>query len=130
MRVQIPSTAGGGIWFTSLTVQGLFEVNTAGGAYTFHLLGDEENGSWSVFDRNMTLLYVPTGYGLSAGAAAAPRTNQENTTAEPGHALTEADIAAERAESEAFNNARIESEFAAVKARIAELESRTDNKQP
>ncbi|MFH1690880.1 MAG: hypothetical protein ABIE42_11715 [Candidatus Eisenbacteria bacterium] len=127
MRVQIPSTAGGGIWFTSLTVQGLFEVDTAGGAYTFHLLGDEENGSWTVFDRNMTLVYLPTSYGLSAGAAAAPRTNQENMTAGPGHALTEANFSAERAEAEAFNNARIERELAAMEAEIAGFRASMQN---
>ena len=128
MAVRIPETEETGIWFTSLTVQGLFEVDVAGGAYTFHLLAEEAVGSWTIFDRNMTLVYLPTSYGLSANAGAAHPTDQERGAAMPGRALTDADIAAERAESEAFNNARIERELAEMEAKIAEIRASMGNR--
>jgi len=125
--VNIPATAGGGIWFTNVTVQGLFEVDIAGGAYTFHLLADETAGSWTVFDRNMTLVYLPTTYGIFAGTPTTHPTDQESGAVMPGRALTEADIAAERSETEAFNNARIERELAEMEAKIAEIRASMGN---
>lgn len=97
------------------------------GPHTFYFLADEVLGDWEVHDRNMTLVYIPSTYGGIASTVAAPPENPEQRTAEPGHALTEADIAAERAEAEAANGARIERELAEMEARIAEIRAHMGN---
>ena len=97
---------------------------------TFYFIGDETVGDWQVFDRNMTLLYIPSAYGTIASTVAVPPSNPEEITVGAGRALTEADIAAERAESEAFNNARIERELAQMEAQIAELRASMGNNRP
>ena len=95
--------------------------------HTFYFLAEETAGVWSVYDRNMTLVYIPSAYGTIAGTVAAPPSNPEGTAPEPGRALTEADIATERAESVAFNNARIERELAEMEAKIAEIRASMGN---
>ncbi len=111
-----------------VSVQWLFPVSA--GTNTFYFLGDLLGGTWRVNSRNLTLAYFPTAYGTVSRTVAAPPSNPEQRTAEPGHALTEADIAAERAESEAFNNARIERELAEMEAKIAELRASMGNNRP
>ena len=124
--LRIPDNAPDGGWYPGLAVQWLFEVASAG-THTFYFIGDETVGDWQVFDRYMTLVYIPSAYGTIASAVAAPPSNPEETTVETGHALTEADIVAERAESEAFNNARIERELAEMEAKIAEIRASMGN---
>jgi hypothetical protein len=94
-------------------------VATAG-THTFYFLGEGSYGDWTVYGRNLTLVYIPTAYG-TVYSAATPVSHPEKETVEPGRALTEADIAAKRAESVAFNNARIERELAEMEAKIAEM---------
>jgi hypothetical protein len=50
-----------------------------------------------------------------------PPSNSDELTAEMAVPITEADIAADRAETEAANDARIAAELAAMEARIAEI---------
>jgi len=126
---RLPNTAPDGAWYPGLTVQWLFEVATAG-THTFYFIGDETVGSWQVYDRNMTLLYIPSAYGGIASTVTAPPSNPEEMTVQAGRALTEADIATERAESEAFNNVRIERELAEMEAKIAELRASMRNNRP
>ncbi len=99
-----------------VTVHGLFEV-TAAGAYIYHLIGAEYGGVVLVNKSSLTALYIPTAYGpidaLSASYGSAP---------------SDSDPAQERRESEAFNDARLERELAAMRDRIAALESELGNK--
>jgi len=129
MYIRIPDNAGSGLWYPGVTAQWMFEVDSVG-THTFYFLGDEVTGDWDVYDRNLTLVYIPSAYGSIASAVAAPPSNPEETTVEAGHALTEADIAVERAESEAFNNARIERELAEMRAEIAEIRANMGNNRP
>ncbi|MEA3409191.1 MAG: hypothetical protein U9Q95_02475 [Candidatus Eisenbacteria bacterium] len=126
MYIRIPNNAGSGLWYPGVTAQWMFEVASVG-THTFYFLGDEVVGDWVVYDRNLTLVYIPSSYGGIGSTVAAPPSNPEETTVEAGHALTEADIAAERAESEAFNSARIERELAEMEAKIAEMRASMGN---
>ena len=129
MYIRLPSNADSGNWYPGVTAQWLFDVDSVG-THTFYFLAQEVVGDWTVYDRNMTLVYIPSAYGGIGSTVAAPPSNREETTVEAGHALTEADIAAERAESEAFNNARIERELAQMEAQIAELRASMGNNRP
>jgi len=125
---RVPAGATEGVWMPGVSVQWLFEVSA--GTNTFYFLGDLVGGTWTIYDRNLTLAYFPTAYGTVSRTVAAPPSNPEQRTAEPGYALTEADIAAERADSEAFNNARIERELAGMEAKIAEMRASMGNNRP
>jgi len=123
---RIPDFAAAGTWHDGVSVTWLFDAPSAG-AYTFYFLGQEIAGDWSVPRSHLTLIYFPTYYGLLAQTVHGAREDPEQTTVEAGHALTEADIAAERAESEAFNSARIERELEEMEAKIAELRASIGN---
>ncbi len=123
---RIPDFAAAGTWHDGVSVTWLFDAPSAG-AYTFYFLGQEIAGDWSVPRSHLTLMYFPSYYGLLAQTVHGAQEDPEETTADPGHTLTEADIAAERAESEAFNNARIERELAEMEAKIAEIRTSMGN---
>ncbi|MCK4511742.1 hypothetical protein KAW64_08390 [bacterium] len=129
MYIRIPNNAGSGNWYPGVATQWLFEVASVG-THTFYFLADQVVGDWDVYDRNMTLVYIPSGYGTVSSTIAAPPSNPEETTVETGRAMTEADVVAERAESEAFNNARIERELAEMEAKIAEIRASMGNNRP
>lgn len=122
---RVPAGATVGTWMPGVSVQWLFPVSA--GTNTFYFLADLVGGTWRVVDRNLTLAYFPTAYGTVSRTVAAPPENPEQRTAEPGYVLTEADIAAERAESEAANDARIERELAEMEARIEEIRAHMGN---
>jgi hypothetical protein len=74
--VRIPGTAGNGIWNQSLTVHGLFPVDTVG-IHTFYLVAEATWGSWTVTDRSLTLVYLPTSYDFGGAIKAASAPSQE-----------------------------------------------------
>jgi hypothetical protein len=123
---RLPSDAAAGVWTQAVSVQMLFEVGSPGW-HTFYFLGDELLGDWQVNDRALTLVYFPTAYGSIGQTVAAPPENPEERSAAVGHAMTPADIAAERDASVAANNARIEVELAAMEAKIAEFRASMGN---
>ena len=122
---RIPAGATQDTWMPGVSVHYVFPVTE--GTHTFYFLGDLVSGTWRAWDKNITLAYFPTSYGTVSAADPAVPEDPEWRTGGPGHAMTEADIAAERAESEAFNNARIERELAAMEAKIAELRASMGN---
>ena len=105
-----------GVYTFPVTVHGLFEV-ADGGAFTYYLIGSEFSGVVSVNKSSLTALYIPTAYG-AVDALSAPY----------GSASSDFDPALERREAEAFNDARLERELAAMRDRIAALESELGNK--
>jgi len=123
---RVPADAGGGSWYPGVSVTWMFETPSAG-AYTFYFAGEQVAGDWLVARSNMSLMYFPTYYGLLAKPLAGPEVNPEGVLPPGGPALTEADIAAERAESEAANDARIERELAEMEAKIAEIRASMGN---
>ena len=123
---RVPADAGGGSWYPGVSVTWMFETPSAG-AYTFYFAGEQVAGDWLVARSNMSLMYFPTYYGLLAKPLAGPEVNPEGVLPPGGPALTAADIAAERAESIAANDARIERELAEMEAKIAEIRASMRN---
>ncbi len=105
-----------GLYSFPVTVHGLFEVADAG-IFTYYMIGSELSGVISVTKSSLTALYIPTAYGpvdaLSAGYGDSP---------------SDSDPALERREARELNDARVERELAAMRDRIATLESELGNK--
>ena len=107
-----------------MTVHSLFEVSSSG-TYTYYILGQEITGNFEVTDMQLTLIYIPTAYGMVISTA----TTSDNT---PGGrtperpVLTQADIAAERIESESFNRDRIEREIARMSEELEALKRKVE----
>ena len=104
----------------------LYEVATAG-SFTYYFQAGETSGNWYIFDRDFTLVYLPTAYGSVPTRTSSAAAGTDIEASAPGRPLTEADIAAEREESIAANNARIERELAEMEARIAEFRASMGN---
>jgi len=105
-----------GVYSFPVSVHCLFEVADAG-SFSYFLLGGELSGVVSVNKSSLTALYIPTAYG-SVDALSAPYES----------ASSDSDPALERREAEAFNDARLKRELAAMRDRIAALESELGNK--
>lgn len=115
------STASSGTRYLPITVHGLFYVPSAG-TYTYYFLANETGGYIGAGDLQLTVVYFPTAY----GTVLATLTDGSGRTIEEGEergAMTEAEIAAERAESKAANDARIAGEIDDMQRRLSELES-------
>lgn len=123
--IQIPDTGTGAVWLTGLTVHGLFTVGS--GTHTFYFLAQEIDGTWAALDRALTLVYLPTELGVSRDAVGEPAQDPSVLMTGPGTPITAADIAAERAETEAFNEARVARELAEMEAKIAEIRASMGN---
>ncbi len=125
----LPSGAATGNYYMPITGHGLFEVASAG-TYTYYFLGEliDPGVEILIYDKQLTLIYIPTSYGTVsptlAGGADIP---EDNSSGNPG--MTEADITAERTESIAANEARVEKELAEIRERMEKLEREMeDNK--
>jgi len=120
----IGSTAATAFYSRVLTVHGLFSV--AAGSSTFYLLAENFGGATgTVFDRQLSLVFIPTAYGTVEGTLASlggPNLGDDETLP-PTAPLTDADFAAERAQSIADNQARVDAELAEMRAMIAALQA-------
>jgi hypothetical protein len=114
MPWNLPAPAPSGSYFQTLTVQGTFPVNA--GANTFFFLGDEGTGSYSVNDRQLTLLYFPTAYGTVTPPG------PQSSAGKVRGALTDFEIAAEQREAQAFQQARVDRELAAMREQVEALQ--------
>lgn len=97
------------------------------GAHTFYLLAQRIGAANGIVwnDPTLTLLYVPTAYGTVTGnkafaSAFDPATGLETAAAPP----TESAIEAEKAESAAFDQTRIQRELDLMKAQLEEIKAR------
>jgi hypothetical protein len=116
--ISIPLANPSGLYQLSVTPHGLFKV--APGSQTFYLLGDEYSGDWTVYDKQLTLIYFRTAYGdVDATKSEEPGLPDGQNPSFPS--LTPADIAAEQAQARAFDAARIERELAAMRAELAAM---------
>jgi hypothetical protein len=104
-----------GVYSFPMTSHAVFSV--AAGSHTFYLIGDENSGELLTTNQNLTVVFLPTSYGtVSPPKAQGPEG--------PGHGMTEGDLAAERAASEAANRERIAREMDDLRAQVADLERR------
>jgi hypothetical protein len=114
--IYVPGAAASGVYIMSASYSGLFEI-TSLGTHTFYFLGQELSGDVGVVNKQLTLIYFPTAYGtVTEAMAASSGLSGDVQIRESG--LTEAEIAAERLESMAFNAARIERELARMQEQI------------
>lgn len=124
--LYLPAGMPTGSYHYPVTVSGMFQV--AAGSNTFYLDAEATSGGGALYERNLSIIYIPTAYGSfiaplmavnGAGAKDAPT----------GSALTAADIASQRAASEAANADRVQKELDAMKTRVAKLEAEMKNAQ-
>jgi hypothetical protein len=95
----------------------VFEVADEG-FYTYYFLGREDSGDITIYDVQFTVVYFPTDYGPVA-AASARQGAVVDEDRQPGRApLSGAEIAAERAATEAHHLARIERELKEIQAQL------------
>jgi hypothetical protein len=115
----IPSSAETGVYSAPVTVQGLFSVPDDG-SVTFYFLAQEADGSISVRDLQLTLLYFPSSYGIVTPTTVSNRRiRDEDATVVASKSA--ADVAAEQAESSVANQARIERELERMRTEIERL---------
>lgn len=100
------AAATGSYWLPT-TVHGMFQVNA--GVNTFYLLGDENSGSLQVGDSQLSIVYIPTQYGLVTPSLTA------------GDGMSVAAPVSEAREAETFHRARLDREMAAMQAQMDEL---------
>lgn len=127
----VDSSLPNGIYYQTFTVQGLFTVTA--GSHTFYFLGDQAtgDGEFIAFDRQLTLIFVPTSYGTIQSNLVGS-TTADGQHGEQLRALSpalEASTAAERAESIAADQDRIERELAEMRRRMDELQDELDRMQ-
>ncbi len=119
--IFLENTLDAGRYYFPVTHQRVFSVSA--GSHTFYFLGRAIHHLWWTFHADLTLIYLPTAYGTVAASASLPGGPDQNLSAPAPQPQTALDPAAERAESEAFNRARIERELTEMKAKLAELEA-------
>jgi hypothetical protein len=105
--LQLDAGLATGVYLFPVTVHGVFEV-TGPGSYSYYLLGHESSGEISVNKSTLAALYIPTAYGV-VDALTSP-------------------AGVESAGAKEVTDARIERELAAMRDRIAALESQLGNR--
>jgi len=111
-----------GTYDLPVTVHGLFEVTA--GAHNFYLLGESMSGTHYAFDRQLTLVFLPTGYGTIEPTIAGPNVPDDEA---PAKNISAAGAAAIHDASIAANVARLERELAEMRERFAEMEREMEN---
>jgi hypothetical protein len=106
-----------------ITTQVVFELDSPG-SKTFYMLAEPTNSGATFYAPRLTLIYVPTPYGTVSTAQSAGLGGSVQTRG----GMTAAEIAAERAEAEAYHRAQVDQELAAMRAELdavkAELRSK------
>ncbi len=115
--LQLYSTCPSGTYQFPVSNNSIFTI-PAEGTYTYYLVGYEISGNYTVYDCQLSLVFIPTVYGLVSSPPAVADASGEGGTRPR---ITEADINAERQESIYFNNARIERELAELRAQVETL---------
>jgi hypothetical protein len=85
-----------GSYHSPVTVTGLFEVASAG-TYTYYLLGYRWSGEATIYDMQLTLVFLPTAYGTVAPIVARGAGSGHDEDAGTRGPITEAEVAAQRA---------------------------------
>ncbi len=120
ISVQLPSGAASGTYLFPTSAHGLFPV--AAGTHTFYMLGrvGQAAVTMRIWDAQLTLVYLPTSYGTITPTLVDDKGDQLfNTAVSPP--LTPADLAAERATSEADYRNGVEAQLAAMQAELQAL---------
>ena len=127
----IPSNSTSGLYDFSVASHAVFSVPSAG-TYTYHVNMSRSSNltSSNLFDGQLTLMYFPTAYGTTDPSLTGP-TMRGTPTGNSGMAIrgpqTPGEIAAERAQSQGSNMARVQAEMAAMRQEMAELRAMMAN---
>ena len=104
---------------TPVTVHSIFEVDS--GIHTFYFLGYEHSGSFTCWDTQLSIIYIPTAYGTIGSATLAGAIPGDDSAERVE--ITAGFVESQRRESQAANDDRIRRELEEVRARLQELES-------
>jgi len=126
MYLDYPTTAGTGIYYLPATCHGLY-YNSGAGTFTYYLLGVRTNGSFTCFENQLSLVYIPTAYGGVQPTLASAAGGDGRIT---GDALTAADVAAQKSASVAANAARMRSELDELRAEVDAMKAKIENRAP
>lgn len=127
----LPSASPTGTYDFATSSHAVFAV-PGPGTYTYHVNMDRSANLVTafLFDGQFTLMYFPTAYGTTDPSLTGP-TMRGTPTGNSGMAIrgpqTPAEIAAERAQSQGSNMARVQAEMAAMRAEMAELRAMMAN---
>lgn len=126
INVYLSNTIGNGLYVVPQSNTALFPVNA--GNNTIYLSGSKNNTTpCTVRDIQLTLVFIPTAYGTiqtpNAGVAG-PEPKDAVATRGP---LTAGELAAERTESEEFNQLRLATEMRDMQARLVEMQREIEN---
>ena len=127
VQTQLDNGLSSGTYDFSASAHGLFSVTA--GAHTFYFNAQElSGGSATMFDLQLTLIFFPTAYGSivsnfngGGGGDEFQGKGDPNDGGPVGAGLTLADIDAERAESMAANQARMQRELDDMRAEVEAL---------
>ncbi|MCP4573954.1 MAG: hypothetical protein GY838_16465 [bacterium] len=123
----LPSNAVSGTYLTSHSPSGMFEVTA--GAHTFYLVARSSNASVDIdiWDMQLNCIFFPTAYGgVTSTKSGQADVDQFSGKIAPAPAPSAADLAAERADSEAFARDRVDRELAAMRRQLEQLQSEVD----
>ncbi len=118
--VDYPAGAATGYYFIPATCHGLYYQPSAG-TYTYYLLGQEGSGAYACYENQLSLIYLPTMYGSVYPTLADAAGTDEKAM---GAALTAADVAAQKAASEADNARRMRSELDELRAEVDAMKTK------
>jgi len=120
IEVEIDNLVDSGTFKYPVACHSIFSVSA--GSNTFYFVGRTTGGAWTVYDYQISVIFIPTEYGTIQLPTALRAEAEPDEAAVSSGPLTPADIAAERAQSEAANRERIERELSEIRTRLVELE--------
>ncbi len=128
MNIQISSQAPSGTYSIPVGLNSVFSA-TSGAPVTVYIVAEEISGYVLLEDFSLTLLYVPTAYGLVDLALARGSEGDLDAGDALEAPLTRSEIDAERAESQRWNTERIGREIALIRSQMAELQRKMEEEQ-
>ena len=126
LYVDYPAAAASGAYYVPATCHGLY-YNPYGGTYTYYMLGQRTAGTYTCYENQLTLVYIPTAYGGVQPTLASAAGTGEKTI---GVALTAADVAAQKTVSEAANAARVRKELDELRAEVNAMKAKIETRIP
>ncbi len=127
LEIRIPANAGTGQFDYPVTSHAIFQVSE--GANTFYFLGSDNNTGGStvtVFDRQVSAIYIPTSYG-ALGINAAPNIPDEYSQSAPP--MNAYDILAEQNAALQADNERQQRELDEMKAIVDQIKHEMQREQ-
>jgi hypothetical protein len=126
VNVAVPSSAATGLYDFPVTVHGLFRLLTDD-PVPFYLLGRGGSGTFTVFDVQLTIVFVQSAYGTTDEMLAGTESIQDDDA--PRRVLSSADMERERIESMRANEERMQREIDELRAEIELIKTRSGDNE-